>query len=74
VIKVPGHSAADWPRAKEFSVRTEAVDDRLVHPPCPLRESSMLEVAMTVMFVAIWLFVCYEVVARHAAESNRVRP
>jgi len=41
--------------------------------PAPLRESSMLEVAMTVMFVAIWLFVCYEVVARHAAESNRVR-
>lgn len=45
----------------------------MVHLPSPLRESSMLEVAMTVMFSAIWLFVCYDVVARHAAESNRVR-
>ena len=33
----------------------------------------MLEVSMTVMFVGIWLFVVYEVVARHAAESQRVR-
>ena len=42
-------------------------------PACPLRERFMLEVAMTVMFSAIWLFVCYDVVARHAADSQRVR-
>lgn len=33
----------------------------------------MLEIAMTVMFLAVWLFVVYDVVARNAVESQRAR-
>jgi hypothetical protein len=41
--------------------------------PRKLCESGMLELSMTVMFLAVWLFVAYEVVARHAADAQRTR-